>query len=48
MTKNLGTDYDQREQKPKSSRLAWLFDLLFPLVLVGAALAVGRFSGYFW
>lgn len=48
MTKNLGTDYDQREKKAKPGVVSWLFDLLFPLVLVTVALAIGRYSGSFW
>lgn len=46
MTKNLGTDYEPHEEPRKSSRaLNWLFDLLFPLVLVAVGLMVG---GYGW
>ncbi len=45
MTKNLGTDYDPREERRKPVRvLSWAFDLLFPLVLVLAAVAFGRYG----
>lgn len=45
MTKNLGTDYDHPVAQQRPGRaLAWLFDLLFPLVLVGAALVIGRYG----
>lgn len=45
MTKNLGTDYDQPAEQRKPGRaLGWAFDLLFPLVLVGAALVIGRYG----
>lgn len=45
MTKNLGTDYDRRVQRGKPKPvLGWLFDLLFPLVLVLAAVAFGRYG----
>lgn len=45
MTKNLGTDYDPHTEQRKSARIfGWLFDLLFPIILVGAALLVGSFG----
>jgi hypothetical protein len=45
MTKNLGTDYDRPRDARKSSRwVSWALDLLFPLVVAAAALAIGRFG----
>jgi len=48
MTKKLGTDYDPHTESRKPARVfGWIFDLLFPLVLVAAALIVGGFISPF-
>jgi hypothetical protein len=45
LTKNIGTDYDIHAQKTKpSSAGAWVFDLLFPLILAGGAVLLGRYG----
>ena len=49
MTKKLGTDYEIREEKRSPNKaLSWAFVLLFPLVLVIAAVALGRYGSKFW
>jgi hypothetical protein len=45
MTKNIGTDFDPRPRKRKSSVISsWMFDLLFPIALVGLAVFIGRYG----